>query len=69
MPAHSSDELQSRHLLVGQVSNDLQHLASIAVMAEDFKVEEGRPINAVLHEDTASDKSSDNPLALLGTVK
>lgn len=66
VPEEASLELESRHLFVGEVGDDLEHVATVAVDAEDVFVDEVRPPDSLLEEERASDEATDNPLSLLG---
>ena len=40
VPGETSDILESGHLLISQVSEDLEHVATVSITAEDIIVDE-----------------------------
>ena len=68
VPVHAAGELQARHLLIRQVGDDLEHVAAVAVDAEDVVVDELRLPEAFLEEQGAADERSDGPLRLHGVL-
>jgi hypothetical protein len=61
VPVQSADVLQSGHLFVGQIGNDLEHTATISVHTEGLVVDEVGFVE-MLHHHGASSESADNPL-------
>lgn len=68
VPVHSADELKASDFLIGQVSNDLQHLSTVAVETENFQVHETGSVNSVLEEQSASGNASENVFCVLNVV-
>jgi hypothetical protein len=50
VPVHSSHELKSCDLLVSQVGDDLKHLTTVTVKAEDLVMEKTWSVDSVLEE-------------------
>ena len=48
VPVHSADELQACHLLISEVSDNLQHFSTVAIETEDLQVHETWCVNSVL---------------------
>lgn len=68
VPVHSSHELESGDLLVSEVGNDLEHLATIAIKTEDLEVKETRTVDAVLKVEGTGCQASNKPLSVLDVV-
>ena len=48
VPVQSADVLQTRHLFIGEVSQDLDHVATVAVNAEDIFIYQGLSPDSLL---------------------
>lgn len=68
VPVHSAHELESRNLLISEVSDDLQHLTSVSVKTEHLQVEETRSVETILKEQGAASNTSDEELSILNVV-
>merc|ERR1740117_1719008 len=61
VPVQSTDVLQSGHLFVSQIGNDLQHATTISVHTEHLVVNEVGAVE-MLHHVRASEEPADDPL-------
>ena len=66
VPVKASNVLETGHLFVGQVSDDLEHVATIAVNTEDIVVDEVLFPDGVLQHERSADESANDPLRLHG---
>lgn len=66
VPVEASDVLQASHLFVGQVGDDLEHVATVAIDTEDILVDEVGSPWAQLEEEGGADHTTDDPFRLHG---
>ena len=69
VPVESSHVLETRHLLISKVRDDLEHVATVAIETEHVVVNQVIPPDCVLEEERGADESSDDPLGLHGICK
>lgn len=65
VPVHSPHELESRDLLISQVSHNLQHFTTVAIDSENFQVQESRSVDGILKEQGGTEKTTKDPFGLL----
>ena len=65
MPVHPADELETRDLLICQVSDNLQHFPAIAVETKDLQIEETGSVHTILKEQGTKSDATDKPLRIL----
>ena len=68
VPVHSADELEAGDFLISEVSNDLQHLTTVAIETEDLQVQKTGSVDSVLEEKGANSQTSNEPLGVLNIV-
>ena len=68
VPVESTHILQSGHLLIGQIGDDLQHTSTVAVEAEDILVEESSSPGDLLKVQTSKSEATYDPLSVLGVL-
>ncbi len=68
VPVKSSDKLKSCDLLIGEIGNDLEHLATVAVETENFQVQETWSVDSVLEEQGAGCHGTNHPSCILGIL-
>ena len=68
VPVHSADELETGDFLIGQVSDDLQHLATVAVETEHLEVHQAGSVNSVLEEQGRASQATKKVLCVLYVV-
>ena len=66
VPVHAAGELQAGHLLVGQVRDDLEHVTTVAIDAEDVLLDEVRLPEALLEQERTANERPNCPLCLHG---
>ena len=64
VPVEATNVLETSHLFVGQVGQDLDHVTAIAVMAEHVVVDQVGSPDALLQEQGSADHATDDPLRL-----
>lgn len=68
VPVQSAHILQSCHLLIGQIGDDLQHTSTIAIETKDILVEEGSPPCNLLEVERSKSEATDDPLGVLSVL-
>ena len=66
VPVQAANVLQTGHLLIGQVGEDLDHVTTVAIVAEHIVVDQVTLPDTLLEEDGSTDKATDDPLGLHG---
>jgi beta-xylosidase len=69
VPVEASDVLEARHLFIRQVSDDLDHVATIAVNTEHLMVEQLVFKPDFLESEGSNNKTANDPLSGHGITK
>ena len=69
VPIKATDVLQTGHLFVGQVREDLDHVATVAVNSEDVFVDKGLPPDSLLEQKRSTEESTNDPFGIHGVFK
>ena len=66
VPVEASDILQTGHLLVGQVGEDLDHVTTVTIDTIDVVLDKVVSPDSLLEEQRTADEATEDPLGLKG---
>ena len=64
VPVHATSEFQTGHLLIGEVGEDLDHVATVAINAVHIVIDEVGAPDTQLEKGGAAEEATNNPLGL-----
>ena len=68
VPIKATNVLQTSHLLVSQVGDDLEHVATVSINTENIVMDQMASPDALLEEERAKCESTDDPLCVLSVL-
>lgn len=68
VPVQSPHVFKSSNLLISQVGDDLEHFASVAVVAEHFPLQDGSLLDELSLDEPSEGEGSNNPFCILGVL-